>query len=359
MRGLGRTFKRGSRWWIAFYHRGKEIREPARSESESRARKLLKKRLGEISAGRLIPDEEKLGFDELVADLENDYRVNGKRSLKSVGYYLAHLRGSFGFDRALDITADRVRAYQLYRLNEGASNATVNREVATLGRMLSLAVGTGKLSRKPRFSMLEENNVRQGFLEHGDFLKLLSKLPAHLKPLIEFLYFSGWRKGEGVKLEWRDVDLAGRVVRLRIENSKNKEARILPLTGRLFEIIEERKIERRLDCPSVFHLKGRPIKEFRKTWKAACVAAGLGRLEELPDSKKKKYIGTIVHDLRRCAARNLSRAGVHEQVAMNITGHKQTRCTGATALWMKRTSGKPQKSYKRTLRARIQLKWFL
>jgi integrase len=139
---------------------------------------------------------------------------------------------------------------------------------------------------------------------------------------VEFLYLSGWRKGEAVKLEWRDVDLSGRVVRLRIENSKNKEARILPLTGRLFEIIEQRKNERRLDCPYVFHLKGKRIKEFRKTWRAACVAAGVGRLEEIPDTKKKKYVGTIIHDLRRCAARNLSRAGVREEVAMEITGHK-------------------------------------
>jgi integrase len=232
------------------------------------------------------------------------------------------LKEFFGLDRAVDITPDRVRAYQSQRIDEGASNATVNREVATLGRMISLGVSAGKLSRKPKFQMLAENNVRQGFLEHGDFLKLLGKLPSHLQPLVEFLYLSGWRKGEAVKLEWRDVDLNGKTVRLRIENSKNKEARVLPLTGRLLDIIEQRKTARRLDCPQVFHLNGRPIKEFRKSWHTASVTAGVGRLEKIPNSNKKKYVGIIVHDLRRCAARNLSRAGVPEAVAMEITGHK-------------------------------------
>ena len=32
-------------------------------------------------------------------------------------------------------------------------------------------------------------------------------------------------------LEWRDVDLAGKVVRLRPEISKNKDGRLLPLQG--------------------------------------------------------------------------------------------------------------------------------
>ena len=287
MRGLGRIFKRGSVYWIAYYHRGKEYRESSESESETQARKLLKRRHGEIHSGRFTPDEDRLTFHQLEEGLKDDYRVNGRRSLKTVEFYFPRLRGFFGFDRAIDITPDRVKAYQVKRLDEKASNATVNREVAILGRMLSLAFNAGKLSRKPRFQMLDENNVRQGFLEHGDFMKLLGQLPDRLKPVAEFLYLSGWRKGEAQKLEWRDVDLKGQVVRLRIENSKNKETRILPLTGRLLNLFQERQEERRLDCPYVFHHKGQKIGDFKKAWKTACKEASFRErwftiLEEQP-----------------------------------------------------------------------------
>jgi integrase len=308
MSGIGRLFRRGSKCWIAYYHRGVEHRESSHSESEAVARKLLKRRLADITAGRFIPNEDKLTFAQLVIDLKNDYRVNGKRSLTTVVYSISHLETFFGFDRAIDITPDRVKAYQAQRIEEKASNGTINREVAALGRMLSLAFNAGKLSRRPRFEMLAENNVRQGFLEHGDFLALHAKLPERLKAIVEFLYLSGWRKGEAQKLEWRDVDLHGRSVRLRIENSKNKEARILPLSGRLLELFQERLKMRRLDCPFVFHHGGKRIGDFKKAWNTACNDSGLA--------------GTLVHDLRRCAARNLSRAGVPEAVAMEITGHR-------------------------------------
>jgi len=309
MRGIGRVFKRSSVYWIAYHHRGKEHRESSHSKSETQARKLLKKRLGEINAGRFIgPIEDRLTFDELVEDLVNDYKVNDKRSLSTTNYRISHLRRFFGLDRALDITADRIRAYQASRLEEGASRATVNREGACLRRMLSLAVKAGKLSRRPELQMLDGERVRQGFLDHAEFLVLLSSLPDYLKPVVDFLYLSGWRKGEALKLEWKDVDLQGRIVRLRIENSKNKESRILPLTGTLWEIITERVKERRLGCPHVFHREGRQIKDFSEAWKTACEKSGLK--------------GVLVHDLRRCAARNLSRAGVSESVAMEITGHK-------------------------------------
>ncbi len=144
-------------------------------------------------------------------------------------------------------------------------------------------------------------------------------------------------------LEWRDVDLAGKVIRLRPEISKNKDGRLVPIKGELLEIIERAKQKRRLDCPYVFHEDGQRIGSFRKAWKTACVAAGLGSFVEETQhkltadttgdatqqaqvkagkKKPKKYRGIIVHDLRRSAVRTMVRAGIPEQVAMSLSGHK-------------------------------------
>jgi hypothetical protein len=171
----------------------KPHRESSHSESEAKAWKLVKQRLGEIASGRFVPNEERLTFDEMTKDLENDYRVNRRRSLATALFHVKHLRGFFGLDRAVDITPDRVKAYQAYRLNENGAPATINREVACLGKMLTLAVEAGKLSRRLKFKLLEGEKVREGFIDHGQFLLLLDKLAGYLRPLIEFLYLSGWR----------------------------------------------------------------------------------------------------------------------------------------------------------------------
>ena len=121
-------------------------------------------------------------------------------------------------------------------------------------------------------------------------------LSEYLRDPIAFLYLSGWRLGEMKALEWRDVDLAGKVVHLRPEISKNKDGRLLPLSGELLEIMDRAHAKRRPDCPFVFHRDGEPIGDFRKAWSTACKAAGLHPI--------------LVHDLRRTAVRNMVRAGI-------------------------------------------------
>jgi integrase len=58
----------------------------------------------------------------------------------------------------------------------------------------------------------------------------------------------------------------------------------------------------------VFHRGGRPLTDFRKSWRTAVRLAGCP--------------GRIPHDFRRTAVRNLVRAGVSRSVAMKTTGHK-------------------------------------
>ena len=86
--------------------------------------------------------------------------------------------------------------------------------------------------------MLEEENARSGFLSHAEFFRLRDALPEDLRDPVGFLYHSGWRVSEMRALEWRDVDLAGGVVSLRPEISKNKKGRVLPLRGELKAIFE-------------------------------------------------------------------------------------------------------------------------
>jgi len=124
--------------------------------------------------------------------------------------------------------------------------------------------------------------------------------------VIRFAYATGWRKGEILTLEWRDI--RGDVIRLRPEIAKNKDGRLLIIVGELAEIMAHRRAERFELCPYVFHHNGERIKNYNRAWRQARKRAGLE--------------GKLVHDMRRTAVRNMDRAGVPREVAKKISGHK-------------------------------------
>src|SRR4029453_3755388 len=91
--------------------------------------------------------------------------------------------------------------------------------------MFSLARQGEDLVYSPHIQQLDESeNVRQGFLNPGEFVKLHDNLPTYLKPIIEFLYLTGMRSGAAKKLEHKHVDLEAQVIRLPIELSKNNDS---------------------------------------------------------------------------------------------------------------------------------------
>jgi integrase len=236
-RGTGSIYLRGSIYWIRYAHRGQEYRESSESESETVARKLLTHRIKETGKGSKFigPREDRVTFEELAEGLRSDYVANGRRSLRRVDASLKRLRAHFGGQRARDIDATAVKAYQTTRRDEGAATATINRECAALKRAFKIAVDDEVLSSAPHIKMLDEDNARQGFIEHSDFIALRDALPERLRDPITFLYLSGWRVGEMKSLEWRDVDIEGAEVKLppeKIENQRRAHAAALGRTRR-------------------------------------------------------------------------------------------------------------------------------
>jgi integrase len=312
MRGMGRVFLRGRRWWIAYMAGGREIRESAHSEHKADARVLLRRRLGELADGRFVaPELNRVSFAELAALIVRDYEVNRRRSTDALKRRLVYLRRAFGTIPAREISAARVREYINARLSEGAANATVNRELAALRRMMRLGRAAGLVSNPPAITLLREDNARRGFVSLEQFRAIRARLPAYLQDPVTFLYWSAWRPAEMRTLEWRDVELEAGVIRLRPERSKNYAGRVLPLIGELRAVIERALARRRPELPYVFHYRGKALGRFAAAWRKAAAQAGM------PD--------VLTYDLRRSAVRNLVRAGVSERVAMELSGHKTRR----------------------------------
>ena len=308
--GSGRIFQRGSVFWIAYCLRGKEFRESAKTDDPKKAERFLKHRLKETGADSIgaksfiVPSSQRITVSELLDALERNLRLRGKLS-PSVTSNVKHLRDYFGAMRAVDVNADCVARYIEDLLAKEYSNASVNRKTQLLGQSYKLAIRTKRLGEMPYIQHLSESgNARQGFFCEAEIRRVAAHLPNYLDDVALFGFLSGWRKGEILSLEWRDVD--EECIRLRAENSKNGEGRVLVLAGELAGIIERRRTQ--AFGALVFQHNGHAIVDLRKAWGTACRISGVK--------------GKLFHDPRRSAVRNMIRAAVSEHTAMRISGHK-------------------------------------
>jgi len=313
---MGSIYRRGNNYWIQYYRNGKPYRENTKSHKEADAKRLLKKREGEISDGKLPGIYfDRVKFDELAEDFLRDYRINQKKSLDKAGRSANHLKKHFEGYPIPQITTPNNQAYIEQRFEEGAANATINRELSALKRMLNLGAKQTppKVDRVPYIPMLKENNVCKGFFEHAEFVAFRAELPDYLKGFVTFAYKTDWRVSEITALTWNQVDLDNGIVRLETGETKNDESRTVYLDDELQKIFhsqrEARKRSQKL-TPYVFlNMDGTgQISDFRGSWNKACKDAKIGK--------------RLFHDFRKTAVRNMIRSGVPERVATMISGHK-------------------------------------
>jgi integrase len=316
------TERQSAVWWIQYYSHGRKIRESTDTADFGEAKTILKKREGEATSSRpSIGTERRIKFKDL-AELEiNDYRKNKFHSIKDLQTrFDKHVLPFFGEIKAITIGPADINRYIVKRQQEKAANGTINRELTSIIRAFSLGVEYRLIPFSPKIDILKENNVRQGFFERAQLDAVIPRLRPHNQNPARFAYITGWRKQEVLTMRWPQVDFKAGNVRLEAGTTKNKEARVFPLTSDLRAILEEQRVKadrlktRGQIVPWVFFherpgpLHGKRIGDFRKNWDSACTDAGVP--------------GKIFHDFRRTAVRNLVRAGIPERVAMQMTGHK-------------------------------------
>ena len=322
-------------WWARFSVGGRRLRMSTGCTGEQDAARWAKAKEGGLVTGQTSAEtirSDRVKWEEARADLLAFYSASGTRDVVEVAPRLAHVDGYFAGRRIASIgPADSTR-YAQKRQEAGAANATVNRELAVLGRALRLAYEAGKLQRLPLLRKLQEAPARSGFFEDHEAAAVRRDLEPDLQLVLDFGKTYGWRtQSETLTREWRHVDLKAGTVRLDPGETKNREARTVYLTPSLLAAFQAqrasvRDLERRLGrvIPWCFpnfvgaarqsvgarHVRviGERRGDFRRAWVTACRKAGVS--------------GRLKHDLRRTAVRNLEQRGVPRSVAMKLTGHR-------------------------------------
>ena len=163
-------------------------------------------------------------------------------------------------------------------------------------------------------SSFPENPAKNRFLSHSEQKSLLGAARSSqwdkLYLLILMALTTGARRGELLKLTWRDVDLSSKVAYLH--TTKNKQPRLLPLLKPVIEELEHSTgADDHLIFPSTISAY-RPF-DFKKAWGRALSDAGISNLR--------------FHDLRHTAASNMVGANRTLFETGTLLGHKQSSTT--------------------------------
>ncbi|MCP5409469.1 MAG: site-specific integrase [Chromatiaceae bacterium] len=197
------------------------------------------------------------------------------------------------------------------------SPATLNRYRTAISTIFKAAIDKGWYGIKDNpaagIRQRRENNNRFGRClednERAALLKACDQSPWDgLGLFVRLALATGARRGELLKLEWRDVDLKRGTVLFR--DTKNADDRRVPLINEARLLLKERSKIRRIDQAQVFihptDSKKAPPVDW--TWKNARRAAGLHDLR--------------LHDLRHSCGSYLARNGASAFQIAAILGHR-------------------------------------
>jgi integrase len=334
-------------WAYQIYVNGRRERGSTGQRNKRAAEAFVSRKLAEYSVGLSSPDVDKISVTKLVEAVLLRNRNNGNESVDDdESRWQNHLKSFFGHLRAVQVSSELIDRYigkrksQRTRSGTPPENATINRELALLKSAYNHGMEQTPPTVRfvPHFNMLEENNVRRGFLQDEAYIRLSKECAVEgvwLEGLFEMDYAYSWRLDELVGLRVRQLDFLGRIIDLG--KTKNGDQRMITMTEHVCRVLVRCAHGKNPDEFVFTREDGNAVRDFRAAWWNACIRAGLGRFQcrdcqqvvatgrkctLCGSAKKAKYIGLRFHDLRRTGIRNMSRKGIPENVGMLISGHR-------------------------------------
>lgn len=221
----------------------------------------------------------------------------------------------FGADTLLDdIDAEWLDQYVVWLEQRGNNAGGINRKLAALSTMFSVAITRGGAVARPKMPRQKEGKGRVRWVTDDEEQKMLTVLHQwgmdDVRDVILVLMDTGMRQGELWKVEERDLDLKHSRGRIHIWENKADHPRTIPMTTRVREIIE-RRLETHGARP--FPYSGEWL---RGPW--ARIKARLGLTED------QQF---VPHVLRHTCASRLVQRGATIPMVQQWMGHKTIQMT--------------------------------
>lgn len=299
------------------------------AESKTQAKELATQMLRDLrDHGARVIDADRMTFADLAKFYEEDrlvpaqYRdgrkVTGLRSLAVPKLYLKTLVDHFRQRLIKTITPSDIEKFKKNRLETDSSRGgklsitSVNRELEVLRSVFFYAKREGWIIRSPferargLISKAEEKR-RDRVLSQEEERRLIDACSGsrqHLRPILICALDTAMRRGELLKLCWRDVNLQGRTITIIAMNSKTAKPRVVGLTNRLqSELTNLWELSPKSPDELVFGIKD----NFKNAWRSAC--------------KEANVEGFRFHDCRHtCITRWVSRRLPIAEI-MRLSGH--------------------------------------
>jgi integrase len=169
--------------------------------------------------------------------------------------------------------------------------------------------------RRVRLAKTEQFPAR--LLTRGEVARIVARVRADIRPMIEFLAETGLRLGEAQALTWQRVESKSKLKfnQILVARSKSGRTRTVPCSARAREILAtlwDGHVAKATGPDYVFpHFNRHHV---WRLFKDACLAAGIG-------------YRVRVHDLRHYVGTSLAQAGVPIPTIMGILGHSQISTT--------------------------------